>query len=198
MEKVLLTPRDDIFVVRHFLSADECEALVRRAEEIGFDEATVNAFGGSTVVNKGMRNNERVMIDDFALAAELWSKLEALVPDRHGGAAGLNERFRFYRYEPGQYFDWHFDAAFRRGGESSDLTFMIYLNQCAGGTTEFNFKSGVIRDDDPVLSVTPETGMALVFTHNVLHRGAPVTEGRKYVLRSDVMYRTAGEITSVS
>jgi hypothetical protein len=33
--------------------------------------------------------------------------------------------------------------------------------------------------------------MALVFVHRILHRGAPVTTGRKYVLRSDVMYRWA-------
>ena len=42
---------------------------------------------------------------------------------------------------------------------------------------------------DGVTAVVPEQGMALVFVHAVLHRGAPVTRGRKYVLRSDVMYR---------
>jgi hypothetical protein len=31
--------------------------------------------------------------------------------------------------------------------------------------------------------------MALVFEHPVRHQGAPVTAGRKYVLRTDVMYR---------
>ena len=27
---------------------------------------------------------------------------------------GLNERWRFYRYDPGQQFDWHFDGAYER------------------------------------------------------------------------------------
>ena len=30
--------------------------------------------------------------------------------------------------------------------------------------------------------------MALVFAHLQLHEGAPVLDGRKYVLRTDVMY----------
>ena len=32
-------------------------------------------------------------------------------------------------------------------------------------------------------------GKALVFLHLLLHEGAPVTGGRKYALRTDVMYR---------
>ena len=32
-------------------------------------------------------------------------------------------------------------------------------------------------------------GMALVFEHYLRHQGAPVSEGSKYVLRSDVMFR---------
>jgi hypothetical protein len=39
-----------------------------------------------------------------------------------------------------------------------------------------------------VLRVTPKTGMALLFHHPISHRGDPVIAGRKYVLRTDVMY----------
>lgn len=34
--------------------------------------------------------------------------------------------------------------------------------------------------------------MALVFVHRHLHEGAPVIAGRKYVLRTDVMYAEGG------
>ena len=37
-------------------------------------------------------------------------------------------------------------------------------------------------------TVLPRTGSALIFTHPVLHEGCEVTRGRKYVLRTDVMY----------
>ncbi len=39
------------------------------------------------------------------------------------------------------------------------------------------------------LAVKPECGKALVFFHRQLHEGAAVIRGRKYVLRSDIMYR---------
>jgi hypothetical protein len=37
--------------------------------------------------------------------------------------------------------------------------------------------------------------MALVFIHELLHEGAPVIKGRKYVLRSDVMFNPLGRMT---
>jgi hypothetical protein len=63
---------------------------------------------------------------------------------------------------------------------------MFYLNEdCEGGTTDFMF----VADDE--LHVVPQTGMGLVFSHPLYHRGAPVISGKKYVLRTDVMYRRA-------
>ena len=89
-------------------------------------------------------------------------------------------RVDFYRYDVGQQFDWHYDGCYERpNGERSWLTFMIYLNgDFDGGQTAFENAA-----------VEPDTGMALFFVHQVLHKGQPVTNGRKYVLRSDVMYR---------
>ncbi len=40
-----------------------------------------------------------------------------------------------------------------------------------------------------LLRVQPQRGKALIFAHRQLHEGAAVVRGRKYVLRSDVMYR---------
>ncbi len=39
--------------------------------------------------------------------------------------------------------------------------------------------------------VQPRAGMALVFKHAILHEGSSVVAGTKYVLRTDVMYRSA-------
>lgn len=39
------------------------------------------------------------------------------------------------------------------------------------------------------VEVAPTAGTALLFRHRVLHEGAPVAAGVKYVLRTDVMYR---------
>jgi prolyl 4-hydroxylase len=37
--------------------------------------------------------------------------------------------------------------------------------------------------------------MALLFDHGLIHEGAELAEGIKYVLRSDVMYEPIGQFT---
>jgi hypothetical protein len=197
MHKQLVNDLEDVFVVRGFLTPAECEHHIALSEAAGYGDAPINTFGGQ-VVNKQMRNNDRVMIDDPALAAQLWDRLRPFVPAKRGTgwhALELNERVRFYRYDVGQRFDWHFDGHYERSPtEQSAYTFLVYLNDgFGGGATEFNFRLvGGLTDADPLVRVVPEAGMALVFFHRILHQGAPVTGGRKYVLRSDVMYRWAG------
>jgi hypothetical protein len=195
MQKQLVNDLEDAFVIRGFLSPAECERYVALSEGVGYGDAPINTFSGP-VVNKRMRNNERVMLDDPALAADLWGRLRPFVPEACGQwrACGLNERLRFYRYDPGQRFDWHFDGPFERSPtEVSAMTFMVYLNDgFGGGATEFDFRFTTGDEGERLVPVIPEAGMALVFFHRILHQGAPVTGGRKYVLRSDVMYRWAG------
>src|SRR4051794_4033007 len=129
-----------IFTVEALLASSECDALIRRAEAQGFNKATI-ATSGSHKVESRTRNNDRVIIDDPQLAGDLWTRIVEFTPRVIAGrqARGLNERFRFYRYIPGQKFTWHADGSFRRdNGELSLLTFMIYLNQgYQGGATRF-------------------------------------------------------------
>ena len=40
-----------------------------------------------------------------------------------------------------------------------------------------------------VCSVTPVTGTALIFNHDTMHEGEPVTMGTKYIIRTEIMYR---------
>lgn len=191
MRKELLTERDDLFVVHDFLSSEECAQYIAASEAAGYGDAPINSFGGP-VMRKDIRNNDRVMVDDPEFAAAIWDRLRPFVPDRtqFWVPVGLNERFRFYRYDPGQQFDWHFDGCYERSPlERSAFTFMVYLNGgCAGGATEFRG----MRENGRVLMVQPEAGKALVFPHKVLHRGAPVEDGRKYVVRTDIMCQWAG------
>lgn len=178
-------PEPWIATVDEVLTPSECSALIAHAEALGFDDAPITTRGGP-VLNQAFRNNTRVMEDDPDRAADLWGRLEEVVPVRIEGwrAVGLNERFRIYRYEPGQFFRWHLDGAFQRSfRERSLVTLMIYLNEgFRGGRTEF----------DLIGDVEPERGMALLFQHCALHQGARVVEGVKYVLRTDVMYRYPG------
>jgi hypothetical protein len=193
--KELLAERDDLFVVHDFLSPEECEHYIALSESIGYGDAPITTSAGF-VMRKDIRSNDRVILDDPRTAEAMWERLRPFFPERlqFWLPAGLNERWRFYRYDPGQQFDWHFDGAYERSPlERSAFTFMIYLNGgVAGGATEFNLRgTGRVRDSDASVRVQPEAGKALVFVHRILHRGAPVADGRKYVMRTDVMCRWA-------
>lgn len=169
--------------VDNLLGRDECDALIQRIEAAGPTVAPITTVSGFEL-RPDIRNNTRVMIDDTGLAADLFGRLSAeLAPPMAGmHAVGANERFRCYRYEPGQRFAPHFDGAFRRNDrEISLLTLIVYLNEgFAGGATAFL---------DYGVEVVPRTGLALLFQHRLLHEGCAVRSGVKYALRSDIMYR---------
>jgi prolyl 4-hydroxylase len=179
---------DRIFVLHDFLSGGECSSLIQRSEGLGYEPAPVG-----DVVTPEVRNNERVIIDDAALAADLFLRarlfLPAVIDDEI--PVGFNERFRFYRYGPGHCFKPHPDGAFGRleRCEESLLTFMVYLNdQVEGGETKFYAGLENVSYGLPSRYVRPKTGMALAFVHTIWHEGAVVRSGRKYVMRTDVMY----------
>jgi Rps23 Pro-64 3,4-dihydroxylase Tpa1-like proline 4-hydroxylase len=102
----------------------------------------------------------------------------------------LNERFRFLRYDPGEYFAPHMDGRYDRpsnhprDGDFSLITFQLYLNDgFVGGTTRF-FHSNTQEYYD----VVPKAGSVLLFEHRLEHSGEVVAEGRKYAMRTDIMF----------
>jgi hypothetical protein len=176
------------FVIPQFLTAEECRAFIERSEQLGYADAPINnSFG--PVLRKDVRDNQRLLLDDPDRAAAWSDRAKGLLVEEWFGweAVGLNERFRFYRHDPGQRFARHLDGCFRRdNGEQSHFTFMVYLNGgFEGGATAFH-------EGRPSLLVTPERGKALVFYHRQVHEGMAVVRGRKYVLRTDVMDRHQG------
>ena len=180
---------DEIFVIHDLLSPEECEQQVHRCESAGFEDAPVTTDKGALLL-KDIRNNSRSMFDDASVTAELFIRSRPFLPERlHAfwDVAGLNERLRYYRYDPGEKFSPHYDGAFERSEtERSFLTFMIYLND--------GFRGGETKFYEPHnFSVLPERGKALIFVHRRLHEGSAVLSGRKYVLRSDVMYTRAAQ-----
>jgi predicted 2-oxoglutarate/Fe(II)-dependent dioxygenase YbiX len=178
MQSILHTPT--IWTIQQFLMPQECETLINFSETRGYEEAEVGLRTGAKMM-KSIRNNYRLLYEDAALAARYWKKLKAYCPPQleNAIATGLNEQFRFYKYECNQRFKRHIDGRFvRNAHEESRITFMIYLND--------DFEGGETAFDD--LIITPKMGDALCFIHEQKHEGKPVGSGIKYVLRSDVMY----------
>jgi prolyl 4-hydroxylase len=175
-----------VWTIDDFLTPQECETFIALSEDAGYDVATITT-GTGFVMRPDIRNNDRVIWDDIPLAARFWERLAPLfdAPFYDLNPIGLNERFRFYRYSPGQRFALHRDGSFvRENGEGSFVTLLLYLNgDCVGGATRLD-----VSELPDTLEITPKPGLALLFAHRLLHEGAEVIEGSKYVLRTDVMY----------
>lgn len=167
--------------IENFLSSEECDSFIKLAEEAGMVEASITTPDGSEV-RTDYRNNDRYMFDDHGLASKLYDRLSSyLGEDKEWKPCGLNERFKIYRYVPGQNFAMHTDSQFSRNEkERSFQTILIYLNDdYEGGETEFFGMD----------TIPPKKGMGILFMHHLLHEGMPVISGVKYALRTDVMYK---------
>lgn len=174
-------------IVKEFFTKEECLELIKLAEDKGFQESLIRTSGGE-VMNKEIRDNDRVIFDSEEMAQSLWERVKDMMPADIDGyePLGLNERFRFYRYQDGQQFKPHIDGPFKRSEtEKSKITMLMYLNDdFVGGATTL-----VLEYKD----IQPETGMLFLFEHKIMHSGRPVREGIKYVLRTDVMYKLKEE-----
>lgn len=156
-------------------------------KKIRYDAALVNIGGGRQKLMTDIRNNSRCIIDDEVLADKIFQRIKKYIPSEFKGkqVVSLNERLRFLRYHPGERFEPHFDGCYiRENGERTYITVQLYLNEGAkGGETR------MFGDDLSVFyDVVPQTGMVLVFQHDILHSGNEVAEGVKYCMRSDVLY----------
>ena len=200
---------EGVFLLENVLRSDECDAIVATSEAMGYTEDAPVSLG------RDVRRNENcVWIVDDGLNDAVFERARAALPPRidlltHDerdfavGLAGLNRRWRFYRYGSGDVFKWHTDGGWTGSGldetgalvedlydgrRFSWLTFLIYLNDdFEGGRTKFDLgRAGS-------LSVTPKKGAVLCFFHghhplSPLHEGEVVTAGAKYVARTDVLY----------
>ncbi|OON66917.1 prolyl hydroxylase family protein [Hymenobacter sp. CRA2] len=176
---------ESIYLMEDFLTKKECLDYIVLSEKLGFEPAKVNTSGGARLV-PGIRNNNRAFYKSEELAQTLWEKAQEFIPTPfgHSVATGLNELFRFYRYQRGHQFRGHFDESYARSStEASLFTFMMYLNDnFQGGDTAFR-----------AVRVRPRQGAALLFEHRLFHEGSEVRQGVKYVLRTDVMYQLPAE-----
>ncbi|RUS18963.1 hypothetical protein BC938DRAFT_475855 [Jimgerdemannia flammicorona] len=173
-----------VMVLENVCTLEECRKLIELSEQGQYTTALLNE-----IVRTDVRNSDRYMRDDPEIAELLWKRLKPYVPVNIGSmpveVVGLNERLRFLRYDPGMKFEGHMDGTYIRPGgrELSRVTVQLYLNEgFEGGETTF---LGTYED----YPVVPKTGLVLIFEHALLHEGSAVRAGRKYAIRTDVMYR---------
>ncbi|KAH0566155.1 hypothetical protein GP486_000458 [Trichoglossum hirsutum] len=202
-------------ILDNVLSPSECRALVQAAEARTGDVwelAMINIGGGQQKLDLRTRNCGRIIWDDHELVARILGRIRCHLPEIEElevvsgrklkttttkyGLSRLNERMRFLRYEPGNYFRAHYDGCYvdEKTKECSFYTLHLYLNdsksteKLESGATVFH--SG---DMNKQVEVMPKAGRVLVFQHmGLLHSGGEVKKGVKLTMRTDLMYRMEG------
>lgn len=189
-------------IIRNVYTEDECKELIKLTEKAGYLPAKDGDQEG--------RSNYRCIIIDTDIAGELFNRIKKWLPQTwhtqnynekeekfdspiEVKLSCINECLRFQRYDKGQMFSKHIDGAYERpdGSECSHITIQLYLNDdFEGGETTFINQMYYKKENmDDAVNIVPVTGMCLVFEHELLHQGSAVTKGRKYTLRSDIMYK---------
>jgi predicted 2-oxoglutarate/Fe(II)-dependent dioxygenase YbiX len=184
----------DIFTVADLFTDSECRDFIDRGESLGFEAASVTTTAGPQMMTN-VRNNDRAIYSAPEFAASIWERVRQYAPAVIDGcrATGLNERFRFYRYDPGQCFKRHKDGSEKNpAGDKSRLTLLLYLNDgYMGGETifsDYTFADGQKHVHE--IKVAGRRRIGLFFPHERWHEGAAILSGRKYVLRTVVMYES--------
>ena len=199
------------FQLLNVLTKGECDELRQITESLGYiADAAVS-------LPRSVRHNDSVtwVVDDET-ETRIWSRCEEYI--HHGQdwflgkkPCGLNQRFRFYRYQPGDYFKAHTDGSWPGSkvidgqlehnafaDRWSQLTILLFLtDDYQGGGTCF-YPMGLHgvenseREAECVTVRTPQGG-ALCFPHgnhplHCLHSSEPIIAGEKYIIRSDVLF----------
>ncbi|MGQ0558781.1 MAG: prolyl hydroxylase family protein [Sphingosinicella sp.] len=174
----------DIFVVRSFLTAAECEGLIAL-----IDADRVPSGLLSPTEDPEFRTSESCNLDPMN---PLVQQIEDKITDLIGIQPEHGETIQGQRYAPGQQFKLHHDffheseaywPAMEQCGGQRTWTAMMFLNEPEeGGQTAF---------DTAGIKVTPRTGNLLTWNNLdkfglqnrfSLHQGCPVRAGTKYII----------------
>eukprot|EP01125_Pyxidicula_operculata_P007220 TRINITY_DN2454_c0_g1_i2.p1 TRINITY_DN2454_c0_g1~~TRINITY_DN2454_c0_g1_i2.p1 ORF type:complete len:975 (-),score=208.94 TRINITY_DN2454_c0_g1_i2:42-2966(-) len=198
-----------LFTIENFLTKKECQSLIDCSEKMKYSSIEWE-------YDPAYRNATRVVTVSDVLSQAMWKRLMQNIdssdiadirPFGFGNEGTwtpfcVNECIRFTKYTAGQFFKPHKDGSFVRNNENRSIwTIMVYLNDTdsfKGGNTTF-YSAGELGDHEEqdkqnvklevVHEQTPKTGMAVIFNHDLNHEGGEVTQGWKYILRTDVMFR---------
>ncbi|EFC40640.1 predicted protein [Naegleria gruberi] len=184
-----------VLILENVLLKEECKLLIELSEKLGYEDADSYCYAYND------RFNDRLMVDDDALTQVIWNRVKDHLPqelNHHGmdmTLHSLNNRWRLCKYKPGHYFGTHTDGTYsnRSNRTKSALTFMIYLNSqlegdFKGGSTIF-FEQYHRKETARVIE---RSGTCIVFPQedmDMLHCGEKVTDGVKYILRTDTMFK---------
>lgn len=210
-------------VIDNLFTRADCQKLLDAAEAKNeWEVAQVNGRGGYGFTDLSYRNSSRILYDDFELADWILEKLRPYIGEiekmppgkhhmyskdreerkgsgqqaKHVELSRMNERLRYLKYGPGQFFRRHCDGCYYTDDrtEVSYHTLQLYLNgdkdDLKGGATRFFRQIRSRSGDREFIDVEPRLGRVLIFEQShLLHSGEEVESGEKITIRTEFMYK---------
>jgi prolyl 4-hydroxylase len=168
-----------IHTAPHFLTDEECDYLVRRAEARLKPTTVIERATGREIYHPVRRSDSMhfgVGNEDLVVSA-----INRRIAAASGTTAEQGEPLQLLRYGPGGEFKPHHDAE-KEGGNQRILTALVYLsNDYDGGETQFtraDFSFPGRKGDLLLFSNVGSDGRPDPFAE---HAGLPVTRGTKLV-----------------
>jgi len=190
-----------MYMIDNLFSKEYCDKMI---EDLQFKEYELKfqKLFQEAEVNSGriiMRTSLRRKIIEPQVARIVWEAVKNLLPQQLEDGrrlAGIRSRMNFYKYSEGEFFNTHVDGGFRyrETGESSEYTFIVYLNDdFEGGSTRFCDVDYWESSPLGVRQVNAKQGSVLIFRQPYMkHCGTMIKSGNKYILQGMVMYGPTG------
>jgi hypothetical protein len=183
-----------MYTFLNVLTPAECGQLMRNLDFSAPEEMiqqqliTTAVNSNQTLIRTSIRRN---FIDED-ISRVVWnaisSTLPAELPDGRK-LSGIRSKMNYFRYGEGQYFKTHIDGGytFSETGDTSEYTFVIYLNDdFTGGTTRYCYLPEWNNENR---EVKPIQGGMLVFRQcDMKHCGVTLAKGFKHIIQGMVMY----------
>lgn len=198
-----------IFTLDNVLTISEAESLIKQTKSsyVNLDKEYLTKE----------RDSHRVLCKNDKLATIIYDRIKNYIPNSYNnkslipcgfGIEGtwrhfkINNCFRFCKYLPlSNGFMPHRDATYLENENMrSILTIIIYLSKTKACTIFHDtiqerkiyqtVKEEMNEGSSIYYKCEPSIGKALIFNHDLIHSGEPLTEkdNIKYILRSDIVY----------
>lgn len=166
-----------IYQIHHAVSLSVCRNYIQRGDAIGWGPTNIGELNPLF-----SRSQAAIDIDVPALFAVIQPTAPAQLDGME--IVALAEQYTAcMRYSVGEHLGLHTDAPFLgEDGALTKLSLVLYLNDdYIGGETVF---------PELALEVKPEVGKILLFPPDHRHLSKPIEQGAKYIIRSEVLYRS--------
>ena len=182
----------DLFVIRHFLEPDVCDAIVAEMKATKAVSATVYGRGDSGSVDTNVRKTLRVIpsSETIHLVTERLLSCKQTIKEHFSRTLNECEDPQFLRYREGDFFVAHQDGntgLLRLDTERRLISTVIFLNQ----ESELPGPGGVYCGGSLIFSrlsssykMPAEPGTLVAFRSETTHEVTPVTHGERFSIAS--------------